>query len=276
MSARGDRHARTPEQAGHLRAVDGLLAPAARTVLVVDENARTRAFLGSLVERAGARAVEAGDGVTALRTLWQKRPDLVLLAATLPHDGSWWLIDRIRSLTDVPVVVFGGDPEAAIEIEIRALRAGADHFLAAPLDPDAVTLRMQALLRRHAAHAPPAVTHSDASGLEFDYQRAEARVHGEPVPLTRLELRLLGTLIRHGDRVLSAEQLLELVWGDPELGRQRVKLVVASLRAKLRAAGLVHDPIRTVRGFGYRFEPVQTALERATQRRFERSKAVSG
>jgi DNA-binding response OmpR family regulator len=81
-------------------------------------------------------------------------------------------------------------------------------------------------------------------------------VNGSQVTLTPLEFKLLATFVRHPNQVLSHEQLLELVWGDPLTGsRSRTKLYVGYLRKKLAAAHDGESPIETVRGFGYRYRP---------------------
>ena len=92
----------------------------------------------------------------------------------------------------------------------------------------------------------------------MDYASLEVRIAGQPTDLTALELRLLTAFLDHPNHVLSADQLLDLVWGDSALPRERVKLYVAYLREKFREKN-VESPIETVRGFGYRYRPPNPA-----------------
>jgi DNA-binding response OmpR family regulator len=89
--------------------------------------------------------------------------------------------------------------------------------------------------------------------IDIDAHRIEVAGHG--VDLTPTEFRLLEVLVRHRNKVLSTEQLLQLAWRDPTAtGPDRVKFTVLRLRRKLGWSGAGDGPIETVRGFGYRFD----------------------
>ena len=95
---------------------------------------------------------------------------------------------------------------------------------------------------------------TSAGALEVRHDEGVATVGGEELSLTPLEFRLLSTFARNPRQVLSADRILELVWQDPYTATDQVKLLVGRLRKKL-AGRLDADPIETVRGFGYRFNP---------------------
>jgi DNA-binding response OmpR family regulator len=221
-------------------------------ILVVDDDETIRAVVGALVERAAA----AATGEEALRALYERRPQLVVLDIDLPGLDGWQVLERIRQLTDVPVVMLSSHAE---ELEkVRALQAGADDYVTKPFGPQELLARLQAHLRRAgaAAGAQPADraprAYRDAA-VSVDFVHSEATVDGRPVALTPREFRLLAALVNHTGRTLSAEQLLGLAWDDPAGDPRRVKVYVGYLRGKLAAAGLDPAPIETVRGFGYRY-----------------------
>ena len=216
-----------------------------RRVLLIDSE---EGPLRALYEGAGAEFA-AASGADGLKTLYRLRPDLVLIGSSTPQPDRWHMLGRIRELTDVPVLMLGGEGE-----EVRALRAGADDFVAPPFAVDEVLARSEALLRRLGpADEPPPVY---ADGLvEVDVRAAEARAAGQPLNLTPLEFRLLWAFVNNANHVLSSEQLLALAWGNGGSARERVKIYVGYLRSKFRAAGVEDAPIETVRGFGYRYRP---------------------
>jgi DNA-binding response OmpR family regulator len=226
-------------------------------VLVVDDDETIRDVVRGLVERAGGAVDEAPTGEHALRALYERRPQVVVLDIDLPGLDGWEVLERIRQLTDVPVVMLSSHAE---ELEkVRALQAGADDYVTKPFGAQELLARLQAHLRRAAA-APSAPEEAGLrpyrdAALSVDFVHAEATARGRPLALTPREFRVLAALVNHAGRTLSAAQLLDLAWDDPAGDARRVKVYVGYLRAKLAAAGLSPDPIETIRGFGYRYRP---------------------
>jgi DNA-binding response OmpR family regulator len=209
-----------------------------------------------MLERAGCLVREARDGREALRILYDARPDIILLDVTMPDMDGWQTLERVRDLTDVPVVMLTA---ANAELEkVRGLQGGADDYVTKPFGRQELLARINALLRRAVAQRPPErETYADAL-LAVDVANAEVAVRDTPVQLTPLEFRLLLAFVRHPDQVLSRDQLLDLVWGDSTaVAPDQVKLYVGYLRRKLEGAltGGETVPIETVRGFGYRYRP---------------------
>jgi DNA-binding response OmpR family regulator len=227
------------------------------TVLVVDDDDVLRSQLRRLLERNGAHCLEAGSGADGLRELYRTSPDLVILDITMPELDGWTTLERMRDLTDVPILMLTGSGE---ELEkVRGLRAGADDYVTKPFGQPELLARIDGLLRRHRGERDQPKPYGDEL-LDIDFAAAEASVNGEPLNLSPLELRLLTALVRHPRQVLSTDQLLELAWGNAELPRGRVKMYVSYLREKFRAVG-VDPPIQNLRGFGYRYIPPQAATD---------------
>jgi DNA-binding response OmpR family regulator len=219
-------------------------------VLVVDDDADIRGLVRELLERAGHAVIEAGDGREALRRFYAEQPDLVILDVSMPDLDGWGTLERIRELSDVPVVMVTA--RAGELDKVRGLRAGADDYVTKPFGRQELLARVEGHLRRRRSRDEPALY--DDGFVRIDFAQREVIAAGRAVGLTPLEFKLLVALVRNPNQVLSHDQLLELVWGSSRADRDQVKLYVGYLRRKLTEEG-AESPIETVRGFGYRYRP---------------------
>jgi DNA-binding response OmpR family regulator len=222
-------------------------------VLVIDDDADIRGLLKELLGRAGYDVVESSNGRDGLRALYSSSPDLVLLDVSMPELDGWQTLERIRDVSEVPVVMLTA---RAAELEkVRGLKAGADDYVTKPFGRQELLARVEAHLRRSGDRVEQPGTYADGL-ITIDFAQREVTVAGKQVSLTPLEFKLLSTFVRNPNQVLSHDQLLELVWGDALTGsRARTKLYVGYLRQKLADAGAEESLIETVRGFGYRYRP---------------------
>ena len=224
---------------------------AAARILVVDDDDDSRGLLRTLLERAGHGVVEAPDGRAGLRELFVGSPDLVILDVSMPGLDGWTTLERIREVTDVPVLMLTAR-DAELE-RVRGLKGGADDYVVKPFGRQELVARVDALLRRPRSGGAQD-TYADAR-LSISFAQRAVRYDDRAVSLTRLEYRLLSALAGHPNQVLSNDQLRELVWGDTvATSRAEVKLYVGYLRRKLDPDAPGDTPIETVRGFGYRYK----------------------
>jgi DNA-binding response OmpR family regulator len=223
-----------------------------RRVLVVDDDDDIRLLLEELLHGAGYGVDTAQDGRVALRTFHANPCDLVILDLSMPELDGFETLERIRDLSDVPVILLTA---RSGEIDkVRGFRAGADDYVVKPFGRQELLMRIEALLRR-----APEATHQaryEDGALSIDHAQRLVLCRGLPVRLTPLEFRLLDCLTRHAGQVLSADQLVEHVWGHSAgVSLDQVKLYVSYLRKKLGQTTDGWQPIETVRGFGYRYVP---------------------
>jgi DNA-binding response OmpR family regulator len=226
----------------------------AARILVVDDDVDIRNLVVQLLERAGHEVEQAADGRAGLRALHAAPPDLVVLDVSMPDLDGWQTLERIRDLSDVPVLMLTARGD---ELErVRGLQAGADDYVTKPFGRQELVARVQALLRRSASRSrEPAESYADGL-VTIDFAQRGVAYAARDVSLTPLEFKLLSAFVRHPRQVLSREQLLDLVWGDAYgVSGDQVKLYVGYLRRKLDPESPDSVPIETVRGFGYRYRP---------------------
>jgi DNA-binding response OmpR family regulator len=221
------------------------------SALVIEDEADIRQLLRALLEREGYEVAEALEGRDGVRQFHQSQPDIVILDVGLPDLDGWQVLERIRDMSDVPVLML-----TALGTErdkVRGLNSGADDYLTKPFSRSELLARLQAIGRRQVSRVEPVTTFDDGT-LHIDYAHQEVAVDGRVIIFTPTEYRLLATLTRHQGLVLSPDQLIELAWDDPSgLAPTRVKYAVLRLRRKLGWGENDDGPIETVRGFGYRY-----------------------
>jgi DNA-binding response OmpR family regulator len=228
------------------------MATSPRRVLVVDDDSDLRLLVEKLLSGAGYVVESAADGRAALRAFHATPADIVVLDVSMPELDGFETLERLRDLSDVPVILLTA---RSGEIDkVRGFRAGADDYVVKPFGRQELLARIEALLRRRPQSSQ--ADNYDDGVLAIDFASRSVVFGGLPVRLTPLEFRLLAAFARHAGQVLSADQLIDHGWGHSAgVSRDQVKLYVSYLRRKLGSAPDGSSPIETVRGFGYRYRP---------------------
>jgi DNA-binding response OmpR family regulator len=225
--------------------------------LVVDDDRVLADVLAFTLRREGFQVVQAYDGEAALQRWAEDRPDLIVLDVNMPRLDGFAVCRRIREQADTPIILLTVRGEE--DDIIHGLELGADDYITKPFSPRQLVARAQAVLRRAGSTAPPTVR--CVGELAFDRNRRELRLgEGDAVTLTPLEARLLDYLLLNTGHVLTAEAIIDHVWGLDGGDRDMLRQLMHRLRIKLaQAAGvdtgelnLSHRPyIETVPGLGY-------------------------
>jgi len=221
-------------------------------VLVVEDEKDISLSIRTVLERSGFSVSSSPDGKEGLRAFHATRPDLVVLDIGLPTLDGWAVLERIRDMSDVPILMLTA--HGTETDKVRGLDSGADDYLTKPFSNRELAARVEALLRRPRSGQPQAEVFDDGL-VQVKLETREVSVGGAPMALTPTEYRLLVALIRHAGQTLAPEQLLKLAWNDPMgVGPDRVKFGVMRLRRKLdQGGGGAGACIQAVRGFGYRY-----------------------
>jgi two-component system KDP operon response regulator KdpE len=222
-----------------------------RRVLIVDDEAPLRRALSTSLRARGYDVSGVTGGEQAVVSVADKTTDLVLLDLGLGDMEGLDVLKRIRSMSELPVIVLTARDTQADKVAL--LDAGADDYVTKPFDTEELLARIRAALRRKPeAVVVPTVIIRD--GVIIDLGRRLVTVNGERVPLTPTELALLEVMASHSGRLLTHDFLLRQVWG-PGYGRESnyLRTYVGQLRKKLRDDAASPRFIVTEPGIGYRW-----------------------
>ncbi len=220
------------------------------SILVVEDEQSIQNILRTYLENAGYRVTCVDNGPDALAQARAQAPDLVILDLNLPGMDGTEVAARLRQSSDVYILMLTARSEESDRV--AGLRIGADDYLTKPFSPRELVARVEAILRRSRGgrQTPPVYAFRH---VVVSPESHEVQANGTPVSLTSTEFNVLVALVRHAGRVLTREQLLDLVWGANFYGNDRVvDVYVGQVRRKLEQASGA-SLIETVRGVGYKF-----------------------
>ena len=223
-------------------------------ILVVDDEPPIVRLIRSKLLADGYSVETAGSGEEALEFLDNERPDLVVLDVMMPGIDGYETLRRIRSTAQIPVILLTA--RSADADVTRGFHSGADDYLTKPFNPDELTLRIAAVLRRTAGIAPVGgKTVLEYPGVTIDLDQRRVTVDDEEIRLSRTEWELLSQLAGNVGRVMMHAELLSRIWG-PEFRDEAhyLRTWVSRLRAKLEADPSSPTLITTFPGLGYRME----------------------
>ena len=222
-------------------------------LLIIEDDADLVKALEVYLARVGYEVVVAANGLEGLQTLYNERPDLVILDIAMPRMDGWDVCRRIRDLSDVPIVILTARVQE--DERVKGLKLGADDYVVKPFSLKELEARLEAVLRRARAARPQreGVLFANEE-LVIDADRLNVTRDGKRVELTPTELRLLLLLAENTGRVLTHRQILEKIWGaDYADDVEYVKLFVYRLRRKIESDPKKPQYILSERGIGYRF-----------------------
>ena len=226
---------------------------AAKTVLVVEDEATLASTLSYNLRKNGFNVISAADGLEGLQIARKSNPDVIVLDLMLPKMDGLEVCRRLRTDSDVPILMLTARSE---ELDrVVGLEMGADDYLTKPFGMRELMARVRALLRRSSNRSTSAdASRIVAGGFEMDLRGRTVTRDGVEVPLKPKEFDVLFFLAKNAGQVFTREQLLEHVWGYEFFGGSRtVDVHVRWLREKLEGEPARPKHLLTVRGVGYKF-----------------------
>jgi two-component system, OmpR family, alkaline phosphatase synthesis response regulator PhoP len=230
---------------------------AKKQILIVEDEEDIRELVRYNLERENFSVIEAGSGEAGLKTVVQKKPDLILLDLMLPGKDGLQVCRELKqnsAVRDIPVVMMTAKGEES-DI-VTGLELGAEDYVVKPFSSKVLVARVKAVLRRKAAPvAPSGEDVLSICDIVIHPGRHEVTVNGKSVDLTASEFGILHFLARRPGWVFTRYQIVDAVHGDDYPVTERsVDVQIVGLRKKLKKAG---DNIETVRGIGYRFRDME-------------------
>lgn len=224
-----------------------------QTLLFIEDDRDIRAALRLVLEDEGYKVLEAADGASGLKTFSTETVDLVMLDLRLPDMSGFDVCRELRSKSLVPIIMVTAQTDT--HDLVAGLEAGADDYVTKPVVAKELAARIRAALRRTTLLSMSSATLDRFTVHDVEMRSDQGIVlkNGVEIPLTKTEYRLLHVFMENANKVLSRDQLLELVWGYEYLGDSR--LVDAHIRRlRLKIEDVPDDPkiVVTVRGMGYR------------------------
>lgn len=216
-------------------------------ILIADDEQLMRQLVIDFLKPEGYEILEASDGKEALDIYDKEHPDLILLDVMMPGYDGWTVCREIRRESTVPIMMLTAKGE---EIDqLFAYDLGADEYITKPFSPKILVAKIKALLRRSQNEQE---THEADDGVAIDRDARQVVIDGKNVDLSPTEYKFLNYLMSNTGKALSRRQILNQVWNYDYYGDLRtVDTHINRLRIKLGDKGRY---IRTVRGYGYRYD----------------------
>ena len=203
----------------------------ANNVLLIEDESKIRRFLRAGFELQGYAVIEAENAADGLKAATVSAPDLIILDLNLPDLHGSEVLERIRSWSNVPVIILS--VVSSEDEKVRLLQAGADDYVVKPFGMAELLARGEAALRRYfkSATENPVVV---AGPLSVDLVTRTVSLNKQPIRLTRKEYRLLHILATHVGLVVTHDQLLKDIWsGNQRDNIQYLRILVRKLRQKI-------------------------------------------
>ena len=222
------------------------------TILLIEDEPEIRRFLRTTLPAHGFRIYEATTGQEGLIEIKTRNPDLILLDLGLPDMDGEEVIRQVREWTATPIIVLSAREQE--QQKVAALDLGADDYVTKPFGIKELLARIRTALR-HAARpdAEEAESSFTFGKVRVELARRQVFLAEKEIHLTQIEYKLLTTLIRHSDKVVTHRQLLKEVWGPLHVDEGHyLRVYMRQLRNKLETTPANPKYLLTELGVGYR------------------------
>lgn len=224
-------------------------------ILIADDNRDITDILSTYSRMEGFEPIVAADGEEAIRLFEKYNPEVVLLDVMMPKEDGYEVCRKIRSKSNVPVILITARGEDFDKI--MGLDIGADDYIVKPFSPREVMARVRAVLRRMAKSGKDNSSENviKISNLEINMDEYSLHIGGKKINLTKKEIETMWTLASNPNKVFTRDNLLDSLWGFDYYGDSRtVDSHIKRLRAKIDAVEHPEWTIKTIWGVGYKFE----------------------
>jgi two-component system response regulator RegX3 len=225
-------------------------------ILVVEDEPAIADAVEYALEAEGFEVDAVNAGEAALSAVADRSYDVLVLDLMLPGLSGLEVCRRLRAdETPLPILMLTAK-DAEVD-RVLGLEIGADDYVTKPFSMPELLARIRALLRRRELDSPVLGAKLKVGGLEIDLARHKARVDGQLVALTAFELKLLALLASEPERVFSRREIMHHLWDSDYVGDERAcDLHISNIRRKIESDPTAPERLVTVRGVGYKLQPV--------------------
>ena len=220
-----------------------------KTIMVVDDDAKTVELVKLYLERDGHKVLTAYDGEEALRVFRENHPSLIVLDVMLPGINGVEICRRLRAESDVPIIMLTA--RTRDEDKLTGLDTGADDYVTKPFSPGELAARVRAIFRRLPTERGPAeIRYGD---FFMNLPKREVSLKGKQLTLTAVEFKILAAFLREPGRVFDRVDLIEKALGyDFESFDRAIDVHIFNLRRKIETDPKHPTYIKTIYGAGYK------------------------
>jgi two-component system, OmpR family, response regulator VicR len=229
-----------------------------KKVLLIDDDRELGRLVEAILRPLEVTLYQTYSGNDGLHKAYEIHPDLIILDVMMPGMDGFDVCARLREMANVPVLMLTARTNE--NDMLRAFNSGVDDFVRKPFNRNELEARVRALLRRsnngnHHAQNSYITSYRDDI-LEVDLSAQTVRLRGQIVELTPREYEVLACLVREQGRIVSHNELVREVWGEPTInGPSVTSLYIYYLRKKIEDGQHGHHYLHTHWGRGYWFEP---------------------
>ena len=218
-----------------------------KKLLLVDDEPELLSMVEGILEKEGYRNIRrAGNVKEALKIFQEWQPEMAVLDVMLPDGDGFGLFEKIREISDIPVLFLTARGEE--EDKFLGLGLGADDYIVKPFLPRELILRIGVILRRCYKEEQPVVR---LAGCTVDFERAQVIKGEEKLPLTAKEFALLSALYRNSGKIVTIDMLCQAVWGDNPYGYENSLMAhIRRIREKIEENPSKPVSLITVKGLG--------------------------
>ena len=223
------------------------------SILIVEDEVGIREMLSDAVRISGYEALTCTNGVEALNALRKHSVNLIISDINMPQMSGFDMLEKVRMRGDDTPIIFLTARHEKQDVT-QGLRLGADDYITKPFGLEELMLRVEAVLRRSSRTIIAAGESEIVCGnLIINTEQFTVLFDGSEISLSPTEFSLLKFLAMQANRVIRKETLLEEIWGIRfDTNTSVLDTYISYLRKKIHTDGF--DPIKTIRGIGYKFE----------------------
>ncbi|WP_461615606.1 vancomycin resistance response regulator transcription factor, VanR-F/VanR-M family [Clostridium sp. Marseille-QA1073] len=225
------------------------------TILIADDDREIANLVAIHLEKEGYHIIKVSDGQEAVEVIQTQPIDLLILDIMMPKMDGYEVTRHIREKHNMPIIFLSA--KTSDFDKVQGLVIGADDYMTKPFTPIELVARVNAQLRRFMKLNQPKTKHNSSlefGGLVISPEHRTVTLYGKNIELTRKEFEILYLLASHPNKVYSAEDIFQKVWGDAYYeGGNTVMVHIRTLRKKLEEDKRKNKLIKTVWGVGYKF-----------------------